>query len=262
MSMDGGGKTVQSVQSSEPWSAQQGPLKTVYTEAQNQYFSGKGQDIFGGNRVVPLSGQTEQALGQQEQRALAGSPLLQAAQANTQASLSGELNPALKAMLGQIQGAVRPGLDAQFASAGRYGSGLHQAALSDAIAQQAVPLAYTSYNTAMGAAAPLSQMDYADIGMLGQVGAAREQQAGAELQAQMQKFNEQNAAPVNALQRLAALISGGNVGGTTTSSQPIYQNPLMQMAGLGLGGASAFGQLAGAGGPFSEKGLFNKFFGI
>jgi hypothetical protein len=258
----GGSKTVQSAQSSAPYAGQVPYLTDVWGQAATQFQQGTGQGIFQGDRVVPLSGQTEQALGQQEARALAGSPLVQQAQANTQAALGGQMSPGLQAMIGQIPGLVRPSIDAQFFSSGRGGSPMHQRIMADAIAEKAVPLAYQEFNNAMGAAVPLAQQDYFDIGQLGAVGQTREQQQGAELQAQMQKFYEQQQAPVNALQRYAALISGGNVGGTTTSQQPIYSNPLMSAAGLGLGGVNAAGSLFGKGGIFPEGNGFNKFFGF
>jgi hypothetical protein len=250
MSMDGGSKTVQSVSSSEPPAFQQPFLKDYMARASDQFYSGTGQGVFGDSRVVPLSGQTEQALGMQEQRALAGSPLIQAAQQNAQGSLTGQLNPALAGMIQQVQGQLRPGIDAQFAGGGRYGSGAHANAMASAATDAGTRLAYQDYNNAMQMAPGLAQQDYFDIGQLGAVGQAREQQAGAELQAKMQKFYEQQQAPVNALQRYAALVSGGNVGGTTTSQQPIYSNPLMSAAGLGLGGISAMGSLFGQGGVF------------
>jgi hypothetical protein len=250
----GGSKTVQSTSNSEPWAGQQPHLQSVWSNAANQFSSGAGQGIFSGNRVVPLSGQTEQALGLQEQRALAGSPLMQQAQQNAMGSLSGQINPALQGMIQQAQSQLRPGIDAQFAGAGRYGSGAHANAMASAATDAATRLAYQDYNNSMQMAPGLAQQDYFDIGQLAQVGQTREQQAGAELQSQIQKFYEQQQAPVNALQRYAALVSGGNVGGTTTNTQPIYSNPLMSAAGLGLGGVSALGTLFG-----SQGGIFPGF---
>lgn len=259
--MDGGGKTVQSVTNSEPPAYQQPFLKDIAARASDQFYSGVGQNYFPQSTVVPLSGQTLQALGMQQQRALDGSPLLKAAQAGTQASLNGELSPGLKGMLDQIQGQVRPGIDAQFASAGRAGSPMHQRILSDAIADRAVPLAYQEYQGAMARAPELAMQDYFDIGQLGQVGQVYEQQAGANLQDQINRFNFQQQAPVNALQRYAALIQGGNVGGTTTTNQPIFSNPLMTAAGLGLGGIGAAGTLFGSGGIWPGGKGFNSMFG-
>jgi hypothetical protein len=250
MSMDGGGKTVQSVSSSTPPAFQEPYLKDVMGQAATQYQQGTGQGVFGGERVVPLSGQTQQALGLQEQRALAGSPLLRQAQQNAQGSLSGQINPALAGMIQQVQGQLRPGIDAQFSGGGRYGSGAHANAMASAATDAGTKLAYQDYNNSMQMAPGLAQQDYFDIGQLGAVGQAHEQQQGAQIQAQMQKFQEQQQSPINALQRYAALVSGGNVGGTTTSTQPIYSNPLMQAAGLGLGGIGAMGSLFGQGGVF------------
>jgi hypothetical protein len=251
----GGAKTVQSVSSSAPPAFQQPYLQDVMGQAATQYQQGVGQGVFGGDRVVPLSGQTQQALGLQEQRALAGSPLLKQAQTNAMGSLSGQINPALQGMISQAQQQIRPGIDAQFASAGKggYGSGLHANAMASAGTDAATRLAYQDYNNAMQMAPGLAQQDYADIGQLASVGQVYEGQQGAQIQAQMQKFNEQQQSPINALQRYAALVSGGNVGGTTTSTQPIFSNQNMQMAGLGLGGIGALGTLFGKGGIWPQS---------
>jgi hypothetical protein len=256
--MGGGSKTVQSVSSSEPPAIQTPYLTDVWGKAANQFNQGVGQGVFQGSRVVPLSGQTEQALGMQEQRALAGSPLLQQAQQNAGASLRGELNPALQAQMQHVMQQVKGQVNPLFAQANRGGSGAHANALTSAMTDAGTKLAYQDYNNAMQMAPGLAQQDYFDIGQLGAVGQTREQQAGAELQAQMQKFYEGQKAPVDALQRYAALVSGGNVGGTTTSQQPIYSNPLMSAAGLGLGGVSAAGSLFGSGGiwPGALKNIF------
>jgi hypothetical protein len=249
---------VNSSQSSEPWSGQSPFLTDVWGKAANQFNQGVGQGVFQGSRVVPLSGQTEQALGIQEQRALAGSPLLQQAQQNAGASLRGELNPALQSQMQQVMQQVKGQVNPLFAQANRGGSGAHANALTSAMTDAGTKLAYQDYNNAMQMAPGLAQQDYFDIGQLASVGQTREQQAGAELQAQMQKFYEGQKAPVDALQRYAALVSGGNVGGTTTSQQPIYSNPLMSAAGLGLGGVSAAGSLFGSGGiwPGALKNIF------
>ena len=74
---------------------------------------------------VPFSGQTEAALQLQEQRALAGSPLLGAAQTEIQNILTGQYldpatNPYLQQTFQRAAGDVQSQLGSMFAKGGRY----------------------------------------------------------------------------------------------------------------------------------------------
>lgn len=248
--MDGGAKTVTTQSNSAPWSGQQPHLTAGFNRA--SALSQTPAQYFPGSTVVPLSQQTETALGMQEQRALAGSPLLRQAQENVGANLRGELNPAQQGMLQQVMGAARPAVDSRFAGAGRYGSGMHARALSDSMGDAGTRMLYQGYNDAMGMAPGLAQQDYADIGQLASVGQVREQQAGANLQDQIARHNFGQNAQWDALQKYMALVGGGSYGGQSTSQQPIYSNPMMSAAGLGLGGIGALGTLFGQGGIWPQ----------
>src|SRR3990172_1585342 len=72
-----------------PWEAQQPYLRYGYEQAQNLY-NAPGPQYFPGSTVVPQSPQTQQALGMQEQRALAGSPLQQAGQQQMLNTIQGQ----------------------------------------------------------------------------------------------------------------------------------------------------------------------------
>lgn len=93
-----------------------------------------GPQYYGGNTVVPFSGQTEQALGLTEQRALQGSPVNQAAQnyaTNTlntaptsqfgtgQNPYGSASNPYLDATFNKAADTVQNRLETQFAGSGR-----------------------------------------------------------------------------------------------------------------------------------------------
>ncbi len=86
-----------------------------------------------------------------------------------------------------------------------------------------------------GLGAELSQMDYNDPSRLLQVGGARESLAQSQLQDQINRFNFDQTNQQDKLARYMALTSGGQFGGTSTATQPIFNNPLA----TGLGAASS-----------------------
>ena len=240
-------------QNRDPWSGQQPYISTGFQRAEQQL--DQPQQFFPNSTVVPFSPQTETALGAQENRALLGNPLNAQAQQQIGNTLSGQYleggNPAFGAMAQRIENQVRPRIDSQFSGAGRYGSGAHREATSRALADAMAPLAFANYQQERGnqmAAAryapELAATDYFDINQLRQAGAAREGQAGAELQDTISRFNFGQVEPQERLARYMALVSGGQFGGTSTATSPIYSNPLS--TGLGtLGSAASIGNLFG-----------------
>lgn len=99
---------------------------------------------------------------------------------------------------------------------------------------------------AAGQAIPLAREDYFDIGQLGQVGAAVEQQAGNIQNDYMNRFNFAQGAPYESLNSFIGALSGAPYGGSQSSTQPVFSNPLSNLMGLGLG----FGAMFGSGGFF------------
>lgn len=240
-----------------PWSGQQPYLETGFSRAQSDILN-KPIEYYPGSTVVPFSGQTEAALGGTEQRAMAGSPLNQAAQGEVSKTLGGDYlsagNPAFGAMMNRIEGQVRPMVDSRFSASGRYGSGAHAGATSRALTDAAAQLEFSNYQPerarmlqAAQYAPQLAQQDYFDLGQLGQVGAARERQAGAELQDRMSRFNFAQMEPRQRVMEYMPLVAGGQFGGSTVQQQPIYSNNFA----TGLG---ALGTLAGIGGTLFGSG--------
>jgi hypothetical protein len=84
----------------------------------------------------------------------------------------------------------------------------------------------------------LAQQDYYDLGMLGQVGSQREAAMQDNINADIDRYNQLQNAPINELALYQQLI-GGNLGGTTKGTQPV--NTGNQTAGLvgGLGQIAA-----------------------
>lgn len=264
------------VQTNDPWSGVQTPLTTGYKRAGE--LLDKPIEQYPDSRVVSFSPQSEQALQGIEQRAAAGSPILQAGQEAVRSTAAGDylnpnphfdkaINAAIRPMTENFNENIMPGIASTFsnAGAGGYGSGLHmQAATSAAddlgrnIADMTGGLAYQNYSDErskqLGAAqlAPgMAAADYGDLSQLQNVGAMRESQAGAELTDDIDRFNFSQSEPRRRLAEYMALVSGGNPGGgTSTTTQPIYSNGLANGLGAASTAAGIAGTLFGTGGVF------------
>lgn len=275
----GGGHSTQTVQqNADPWSGQQPYLKEIFAEAQNLYR--------GGNLAVPsypdttISGfapETQQALDLQTQRALSGSPVTQAAQAEAQKTIAGDYlsaqNPYFSSMADAITRKVVPSVGAQFAGSGRYGSGLHGRATADALSEQIGNLAYQNYADertkqlqASAMAPALAAQDYADIASLSEVGRTKEDLEQARLTETYNKWLADQTQPISALQNYQSLLSG-NYGGSSTgvTSSPTAKRDVlgsslgsaMTAAALGSMFGLTGGSLGAAAGGGALLGLFS-----
>lgn len=267
----GGGqreRTVVQKTSDDPWGPQQEPLKRVFEEAGNVYDSGSPR-YYEGSTVIDYSPQTEQSLNMIEERALAGSPLMQQAQQNFQNTLNGDYlsgNPffqgafeaQVKPVVEQYTQQIAPGIDASFNNAGRLGSNAYATArntaddtFARALSDTAGKLAFQNYgmergvqNQAMMAAPQYAETDYNDALRLATVGGAREAKQGEYLADDINRFNFNENAGWNNLGKYAALVAGGDFGGTGTSSTPVYQNRASGILGGAMTGAT-IGNMAG-----------------
>lgn len=203
-------------------------------------YQGTTPSFFPGQTYVSPSEATTRALGLAEQRALAGSPLTQAAQQQTLATIQGQgVNPFLAGALEQanrLSGEQYTrniqNLQSQASSAGRYGSaamgqqaGQAQDIFARALAEQGGQLAYQSAEAerqrqmeATRNAPAMAAQDYADIQRLLTVGGAREQQSAAELQDAINRYNFEQNLPAMKLQQYAGLIYGAPQGQIVTQS--------------------------------------------
>lgn len=203
-------------------------------------YEGTTPSFFPGQTFVSPSEATTRALGLAEQRALAGSPLTQAAQQETLATIQGRgINPFLA---GAAEALYRPttmagqeairGLQSEASSRGRYGSGAmeqlagkasyniglglgdiqRQLMLQSSEAERARQMEATKNAPAMAA------QDYADIQRLLTVGGAREQQSAAELQDAINRYNFEQNLPAMKLQNYANLIYGAPQGQVVTQT--------------------------------------------
>lgn len=232
----GGGNTRQ-VQSSttEPPAFQKPFIEYGLSQAKQLYESETPQ-YYPGSTVVGYSPESEMALQGIRQQAISGSPFIQGVQDVVMQNLMGT-NPLQSA-------AFRPVIEqveAQTSKAGRYGSGYQQAALAQALA----PMALQAQQQAIAQAPAARQFGMADLETLAQVGAARESQQGAELAADIERFQFEQARPQEKLAQYLAATRGGDLGQTTYEAQ--QRQPLTSILGSGLAGAE-LGQMAGIGG--------------
>lgn len=216
------------------------PYVTYGLEEAKRLYQSESPQFFPGQTYVSPSEQTQQALQMAQQRAIQGSPLTGAAQAETLATIQGRgVNPFLAGALEQTNRLAGEqfnrniqNLQSSAASAGRYGSnamgqqaGQAQDIFARALAEQGGQLAYNSAEAerarqmaAVGAAPQMAQADYADIQRLLSVGGAREAQSAAELQDAMNRFNFQQNLPQMKLQQYANLYSSAPQGSTTVQT--------------------------------------------
>ena len=270
--------TQQTTQTRDPWIGAQPALNQVQGGASALYNSGQGYTPYAGQTLADLdprlsAGMTnEQAIAQAN---IQGTPGILASQGLGLNMIQNQgLSPQLQALLQQqqgqnnpyLEGTIRQGVNQANAAAsgmGRYGSGAHDAAITQAMApilsqdyarrqsmqqdilQQGLQRA-GQWSQLMPT---LDQAQYAPaqtLAALGQYGQDRSQQQLAD---QIKLYNAQQSWPWEQLARYSAIASGaGGLGGTQVTSAPLQQPSLLQS---GLGGAAAG---AGIGSIFGAPG--------
>ena len=196
-----------------------------------------------GQTYVGPSAQTQTALQAGQNRALAGNPLLPAAQQQQQNVISGQYlqnNPYFnQALAGAAQGATQNYNDAIMAAqsglskAGRYGSNVgadiqNRAAstLANTLANKYGELAYQNYGAERGMqnqaamnAPALAQADYGDIAQLANIGKTTEDYQKTALQADLDRFNFEQNKPYQKLSSYLGAAYGAPMGNVSTTTQ-------------------------------------------
>ena len=236
MSKGGGGGGAQTVNTQVQPPAYAMPfLEFGLDEAKAQYQS-TAPNYYPQSTIVGFSPETEMGLDMMRDRALDPNSLTAQTQNIVQQNLTGT-NPLMSAAFAPVVNEVQ----SQFAKAGRYGSGANQQALAAALAPAAMQLQADAISQAPA-------IQNADLAQLGDVGAAREAQAQAELQDQVNRFNFEQNKDMNKLQQYMSLVGGGTVGSNTV--QPVFRNRPASVLGGALTGAqlgAATGMGAGMG---------------
>jgi hypothetical protein len=198
-------------------------------------------EYYAGQTYISPSAQTTSALNLAQQRALAGNPLLPAAQQQQQDVISGQYlnaNPYFnQAIAGAGQAATQTYYDALNAAtsgasrAGRYGSNVMQEqqnraanTFANTLANKYGELAYGNYaaerarQEAAAAQAPtLAAADYADIQQLANVGKMGEQYQQTALQADIDRFNFEQNKPYQKLSAYLGAAYGAPTGTVSTT---------------------------------------------
>lgn len=198
--------TTTTTQNSQPWAAVQPYMRDVFS---------RGQSLYNQNFTSPYTTQAQTGIAD---RAMDGSPLVNQAQNQALSTIRGDYldpysNPYFGGALNQTLGDVQSRINSQFRG-DNFGSSAHQEWLGRGLTNAAMPMLSQFYNTergnqmnAMGMAPGLANQDYTDLDRLLGVG-------------QMQEDD-----PWKDLMRYQGAISGfGNLGGTTTTEQPYFQN--------------------------------------
>ena len=238
----GGGNTRQVQASSVEPPAFQKPFIEYGLSQAKQLYQSETPQYYPGQTVVGYSPESEMALQGIRQQAISGSPFIQGVQDVVMQNLMGT-NPLQSAAFRPVVEQVQ----AEAAKSGRYGSGYQQAALAQALA----PMALQAQQQAIAQAPAARQFGMADLETLAQVGAAREAQQQAELAADIERFQFEQARPQEKLQQYIAATRGGELGRTTYEAQ--QRQPLTSILGGALSGAElggmvpGFGSAAGAG---------------
>ena len=206
--------------------------KDIYQSAAPQYYPK--------STVVGFSPETQMALSGYRSAATAGSPMIPAVQQAVMQNLTGT-NPLFQqALQPTIAAALNP---AQMS--GRYGSGYAQKAVAEAVA----PLMYQAQQQAIQQAPMAREFGFADLQTLAQVGAAREAQEQAELAADIERFQFQQARPAQKLADYMAMVQGGSGALGTQTITPQFRQPAAGFFGGALSGAQM-----GAGTPLGAMG--------
>jgi len=208
----------------------------LYTSATPQYYPE--------STVVGFSPETEQALSGYRSQALQGSPFVGATQDVVMQNLMGTnplMSAAMQPVLEKMQG--------QVSASGRYGSGYGDAAIAQALA----PMAYQAQQAAIAQAPAARQFGFADLETLAQVGGAREAQSQAELQADMERFQFEQARPTQKLADYMQFVQGGSGSLGGQSITPVTRNPALGFLSGGLAGAQG-AKMLGSSSPYYALG--------
>lgn len=233
----GGGKSRTITQTSAPSAFAQPFLEYGMEEAKELYQSAAPQ-YYPGQTVVGFSPETEMALSGYRQQATAGSPFVPAVQDVVMQNLMGT-NPLQQAAFNPVVERMQ----AEAAKAGRYGSGYGQGAIAAALA----PMAYQAQQEAIAQAPAAREFGFADLQTLANVGAAREAQEQAELQADIDRFQFEQTRPAQKLADYLTMVQGGSgaLGGREIT--PVYRQPAAGALGGALSGAQIGAGIPGLG---------------
>ena len=219
------------------------PFVKYGLEEAKQLYQSDTPSYYPGQTFISPSAQTQAGLQAAQNRAIAGNPLLPAAQQANLSTIQGAnlgLNPFFSQALAGAGGVATQqfydalqGTASQASKAGRYGSGamgdLQSRAsknLADTLTNKAGELAYQNYAAERAAqeraiqnAPQLAQADYADIQQLMNVGQTAEDYQQKALDADIARFEFNQNLPYNKLQSYLSAAYGAPTGSVSQTSQ-------------------------------------------
>ena len=207
-------------------------LEYGLSEAKQRYETGE-PDFYPFPTTVGFSPESEMALDMVRDRALDPNSLTAQAQGVVQQNLMGT-NPLMSMAFQPVIDTI----ESRFSKYGRLGSGANQSALASGLA----PIAYKAQQDALRMAPNIQNLD---AQQLARVGGAREADAMAQLQSDIERFNFEQNIDDQRLANYLSLVGGGTVGSNT--AQPVFRNRGLSALGGALGGAQ-LANLAGFGG--------------
>jgi hypothetical protein len=247
-----GGGSETSTQSSEPWKGVQPYLKDYLKLGQD--VTKRPYEFYNGDTVAGFSPEQEMGFNLGTQRALAGSPTLNAANRNITDTLNGNYlspnsNPYLQANVGQAMNDVTGRVNSQFNN-NNFGGSAHQETLTRNLGDVSSQMYGQNYANergnqlnAAGQSIGLANADYNDSAALQAIGAQRQGLANQYLGNASTQFNGAAQFPYQQLDRYGQVVNiGTGQGGTTTTTSPQQGggNDLANYAGLALTAASFF----------------------
>ena len=204
-------------------------LEYGLSEAKQRYETGE-PEFYPFPTTVGFSPESEMALDMVRDRALDPNSLTAQAQGVVQQNLMGT-NPLMSMAFQPVIDTI----ESRFSKYGRLGSGANQSALAAGLA----PIAYKAQQDALRMAPNIQNLD---AQQLARVGGAREADAMAQLQSDIERFNFEQNIDDQRLANFLSLDGGGTVGSNT--AQPVFRNRGLSALGGALGGS----QLAGLAG--------------
>jgi hypothetical protein len=253
MGKGGGGSTQSSTQTVTPWSGVQPFLTDYLQKGQQQY--GTPFQYNSGDQIAPFSPEQQYGLAMTTQRAINGSPVVNAAQQNALGTLNGDYmnpdsNPWLKNTVDTALNDVTGRVNSQFGNS-NFGSSANQELLTRNLADTASNIYSQNYQNERNrqmqdqALAPtLGQTDYTDAQALLGVGGARQGLAQQYLDQANGLYNNYIGYPQAQLDAYGNVIrTGMGVGSSSTSTSP-NPNQSSPLAGA-LGGAATGFSLGG-----------------
>jgi hypothetical protein len=217
-------KPVKTTSTSAPWGPVQAPLTTGINDFFNLYKSGGLQvDRYPRSTVAPVAPERNDAWSMIADRAKSGSPLMGGAKDYFSSVLRGDKLNAEAPGFAQVLERAKQAVNGNYALGGRYGSGAHDDAVTSALS----PIIYDNYQTERGYqdsaarfAPAFAEAEYSDADRLNAVGKERQAQMQAQLDDSVAAFDWNENKQINAIDLLRKFLTGANLGGSSSGTQP------------------------------------------